>query len=60
MEYLYKLIIGGFIIGHGSKETMDREALEIPGAKVIKTGMINYDYYTGSEEDTANSNEQSS
>jgi len=39
---LYKVVLGGFVIGHGSKEEMDNKALEIPGARSIKTEDVEY------------------
>jgi len=33
---LYKIVIGGYCIGYGYKEDMDNQALDIPGARVLR------------------------
>ena len=46
---LYKVVLGGLVIGHGLKEEMDNKALEIPGARSIKTEDVEYVDNEGSE-----------
>jgi len=35
-EEIYKIVIGGYCVGYGDKADMEEQALDLPGARVLR------------------------